>query len=89
MSVQGTMARRVADVRASFSVVAGAHHRDPLSVPALLTELGEGKQLRVAVLADPPGGLTHPGIADAVRSAAQVLAIEAATPAAVPIDPVR
>jgi len=74
MAVQGTMARRVADVRASFRVVAGPHGRDPFSLPVALTELGEGERLRVAVLAEPPGGATHPEIAAAVRSAAEVLA---------------
>ncbi|MEP1124820.1 MAG: amidase [Ilumatobacter sp.] len=73
MAVQGTMARRVADVRASFEVVAGADPRDPTSLPVTLTSLGDGERLRVAVLADPPGGATHPEIAAAVRSAADVL----------------
>lgn len=74
MAVQGTMARRVADVRASFEVVAGADPRDPISLPVSLTELDDGERLRIAVLADPPGGATHPEIAAAVRSAADVLA---------------
>ncbi len=74
MAVQGTMARRVADVRASFQVVAGPDVRDPFSLPVTLTELGDGERLRVAVLAEPPGGATHPEIAAAVRSAADVLA---------------
>ena len=39
MAVQGTMARRVADVRASFQVVAGPDVRDPFSLPVTLTEL--------------------------------------------------
>ncbi len=74
MAVQGTMARRIADVRASFEVVAGPHPRDPHSLPVTLTDLGDGERLRVAVLADPPGGATHPEIAAAVRSAADALA---------------
>ena len=74
MAVQGTMARCVADVRASFEVVAGPHLRDPISAPVSLTSLDEGERLRVAVLATPPGGETHPEIAAAVRSAADVLA---------------
>ena len=68
MAVQGTMARRVADVRASFQVVAGAHPRDPVSLPVTLTSIVEGERLRVAVLAEPPGGATHPEIAAAVRA---------------------
>lgn len=74
MAVQGTMARRVADVRASFEVVAGPDVRDPFSLPVTLTELAPGERLRIAVLAEPPGGATHPEIAAAVRSAADVLA---------------
>lgn len=74
MAVQGTMARRVADVRASLQVVAGPDVRDPFSLPVMLTELADGERLRIAVLAEPPGGATHPEIAAAVRSAADVLA---------------
>ena len=39
MTVEGVMARRVADVRAAFTVMAGQHPRDPLSVPAVFTQL--------------------------------------------------
>ena len=74
MLVEGPMARRVADVRAAFDVLAGAHVRDPLSVPASFTDLGDGELLRIAVVAEPPGGATHPEIAEAVRSAGRVLA---------------
>lgn len=74
MAVEGTMARRIADVRAAFEVVAGAHHRDPVSLPVNLTALGDGERLKIAVLAEPPGGATHPEIAAAVRSAGDALA---------------
>jgi amidase len=74
MAVEGTMARRIADVRASFEVVAGPHLRDPVSLPVSLTQLGDGERLKIAVVADPPGGATHPEIAGAVRSAGAVLA---------------
>jgi amidase len=74
MLVEGTMARRIVDVRASFEVVAGPHLRDPVSLPVQLTSLAEGHRLRVAVLPEPPGGATHPEIATAIRSAADVLA---------------
>lgn len=73
MAVEGTMARRVADVRASLEVVAGPDLRDPCSLPVSLTSLEGGTCLRIAVLAEPPGGATHPDIAAAVRSAADVL----------------
>ncbi len=71
---QGVMARRIADVRAGFSVVAGAHPRDPISVPANLVELKSGEKLRIAVLAEPPGGSTHSEIASTVRRAGDALA---------------
>ncbi|HWL44395.1 MAG TPA: amidase [Ilumatobacter sp.] len=71
MLAEGPMARHVADVRAA---IAGWSPRDPRSVPAVLTDLAPGEQLKVAVMADPPGGATHPEIAAAVRRAADVLA---------------
>ena len=71
---QGVMARTIADVRAGLGVVAGAHPRDPLSVPAVLTDLEPNQRLTIAVMAEPPGGSTHPGVAAVVRSAADALA---------------
>ena len=71
---QGVMARTIADVRAGFAVVAGAHPRDPVSVPATLRDLGDGEKLTIAVMAEPPGGSTHPGVAAVVRRAADALA---------------
>lgn len=73
---QGVMARRVADVRAGFDIVAGPDPRDPVSLPVRLTGLAPGERLTVAVLPNPPGGSTHPGIEAAVRAAADVLADE-------------
>ena len=74
MAVEGVLARRVADLRAGFTAIAGQHPRDPLSVPAVFTDLAPGARPRVAVLAEPPGGSTHPGVAAAVRRAADALA---------------
>src|SRR6516164_6596351 len=74
MAVEGVMARRVADVRAAFTVMAGQHPRDPLSVPAVFTDLDPGERPQVAVLPEPPGGSTHPEVAAAVRRAADALA---------------
>jgi amidase len=74
MAVEGTTARRVADVRAAFQLVAGADPRDHTSLPVHLTALGEGERLRIAIMAEPPGGATHPEIAAATRSAGDVLA---------------
>jgi amidase len=74
MAVEGVLARRVADVRAGFTAIAGQHPRDPLSVPAVFTDLAPGERPAVAVLPEPPGGSTHPGVAAAVRRAAAALA---------------
>lgn len=74
MLVEGPLARHVADVRAALLALAGPHVRDPRSLPVTLTDLGDGERLRIAVLAEPPGGATHPGIAAAVRHAADLLA---------------
>ena len=74
MAVEGVLARRVADVRAGFTVIAGQHPRDPLSVPAVFADLAPGDRPAVAVLPEPPGGSTHPGVAAAVRRAADALA---------------
>ena len=74
MWVEGVMARRIADVRAGFTAIAGQHPRDPLSVSAVFTDLAPGERPAVAVLPEPPGGSTHPGGAAAVRRAADALA---------------
>ncbi len=73
MVVEGPMARRVADVRAGLQIIAGRHWRDPRSVTADLIDASDGERLRIAVLADPPGGSTDPGIADAIRMVADRL----------------
>jgi amidase len=74
MAVEGVMARTVADVRAGLLTVAGPHMRDPLALPVNLTDVHGGRPLRVAVLAEPPGGTTHPEVAAAIRGAADALA---------------
>ncbi len=74
MVVEGPMARHVADVRAGLEILAGQHWRDPRSVSAVLTDAHEGERLRIAVMTDPPGGTTDPGIAGAIRSVADLLA---------------
>jgi amidase len=73
MMVQGPMARTVADVRLALQVLAGAHPRDPWSVTAPLQAARTGA-VRVAVLAQPPGGPCDPRIAAAVARAADALA---------------
>jgi amidase len=74
MLCEGPMARTVADVRVGLEAIAGWSERDPRSVPAVLTDLEHGQTVRVAVMADPPGGRTHPEIAAAVRRAGDLLA---------------
>jgi amidase len=74
MAVEGPMARRVADVRLGLEILAGPDRRDPVSLPVTLTDAEPGARLRIAVLADPPGGTTDPGIASAIRSVADRLA---------------
>jgi amidase len=74
MLVEGVMARTVADVRAGLATVAGPHERDPLALPVRLGDVPADRPLRVAVAATPPGGDTHPGVADAIRRAADALA---------------
>ncbi|MEN9823139.1 MAG: hypothetical protein RLZ04_1565 [Actinomycetota bacterium] len=74
MLADGPMARHVADVRAGLLAIAGQHDRDPRSVPVVLADRSAGRAMRVAVLADPPGGSTHPDVVAAVRRAADALA---------------
>ena len=74
MAVQGVMARTVEDVRRGLSVVAGAHVRDPGSLPVPLDLPRPAAPVRVALLPEPPGGPTDAGVAGVVRHAGDVLA---------------
>lgn len=74
MNAEGPMARRVADVRAALEILAGPDIRDPRSVPAVLTDADDGERLKIAVMAEPPGGTTDAGIATAIRAVADRLA---------------
>src|ERR1700739_184658 len=74
MNVQGAMARRVADVRLGVRILMGAHPRDPWSIDAPFEGPAVPRPLRVAVIAEPPGGSTHPAVAATVRRAAHALA---------------
>lgn len=78
MRVEGVLARHVADVRAGLLAIAGPDVRDPLALPVTLSDRSLGRSLRVAVLADPPGGSTHPGIVAAINATAEVLAAHGA-----------
>ena len=74
MNTQGPMARRVADVRAALQALSGAHPRDPWSVDAPFDGPHSPGRVRVAVVAEPPGGRTDAAVATAVRRAADALA---------------
>lgn len=71
MLSDGPMARRVADVRLGLNLLRGHHPRDPNSMSAVLTEID--RPLKVAVMAEPPGGNTDPRIAGVTRDAASAL----------------
>ena len=71
-AVEGPMARTVEDLRLGLQVLAGAHPRDPWSVPVPLDEPAPGPR-RIAVLADVPGGKTDGRIVEATQRAATAL----------------
>ncbi len=72
MSVQGVLARTVADLRLGLSAMAGPDHRDPWWVPAPLE--GPPVPRRVGVLRGTGGFPTHVSVAAAVDRAAGLLA---------------
>jgi amidase len=72
-TVQGPMARRVADLRAALDVMAGPTWRDPWSVPAPLRGPEPGKPIRVAVVIDPAGLGTARQVQQGVSKAARAL----------------
>jgi amidase len=74
MAVDGPMARTVADVRLGLELLSGPDRRDPGALPVPLAFPDSGGPVRVAVLAEPPGGPTDPGVAAVVRAAAEHLA---------------
>jgi amidase len=73
-TVQGPLARCVADLRAALDVLAGPTWRDPWSVPAPLRGPEPGQPLRVAIVVDPAGPGTAKQVQDGVRKAAEALA---------------
>ena len=72
MLSDGPMARTVKDVRLGLNILKGYHPRDPNSISAELTQLD--RPLKIALMAEPPGGETNPDVAEATRKAAQALA---------------
>ena len=72
-TVEGPMARRIADLRAAFEVLAGPSWRDPWSVPAPLRGPEPAEPIRVALVVDPAGQGTAEQVQDGVRKAANAL----------------
>src|SRR5581483_6452157 len=71
--VEGPMARRVADLRAAFEVMAGPTWRDPWTVPAPLRGPEPARPIRVALVVDPAGQGTAKQVQEGVRKAAGAL----------------
>jgi amidase len=71
--VQGPLARRVADLRVAYEVLAGPSWRDPWSVPAPLRGPEPTWPVRVALVVDPAGQGTAKQVQEGVRKAARAL----------------
>jgi amidase len=73
-TVNGPLARRVADLRVAFEIIAGPTWLDPWTVPAPLRGPGSTTLMRVAVVLDPGGHGTASQVQEGVRKAADALA---------------
>lgn len=73
MSVQGPIARTVADVRLGLEAIAAADPRDPWWSPVPLVLPKPAAPIKVALSIDPGGQGTHPAVADGLRQAAKAL----------------
>jgi amidase len=71
MGVDGPLARRVADLRTAFEVMAGVSWRDPWTVPAPLR--GPAVPMRAAIVLDPGGLGAAPQVQEGIRDAAAAL----------------
>jgi amidase len=74
MSVQGPLARRVADVRLGLGAMAARDPRDPWWAGVPLEGPALARPLRVALTVDPARQGVHRGVAGAVRAAGLALA---------------
>jgi amidase len=74
MSVDGPMARRVADVRVAARALIGADPRDPFAIESPFDGPPLAGPISVALVPEPSGGSTSPSIAAAVRAAGDALA---------------
>jgi amidase len=73
-TVNGPLARRIADLRAALEILAGPSWRDPWSVPAPLIGPRLQRPIRVAMVLDPAGRGTTSQVQDGVHKAASALA---------------
>jgi len=73
MATQGPLTRTVRDARLALSVMARGDARDTRWADAPLIGPPVARPVRVALVADPPGGFTHPTQAAAVRTAGRHL----------------
>ena len=74
MSVQGPLTRTVADARLALAVMAQGDARDPLWVPAPLTQADTGRPLKVALFKHHAAYDADPSVVVALTQAAQWLA---------------
>jgi amidase len=73
MEVEGPMARRVADLKVAFELLAGVDWRDPWTVPAPLRGPDTKRPIRVALVTDPAGLGTARQVQSGLRTAAKAL----------------
>jgi amidase len=71
--VNGPLARRVADLRLAFELIAGPSWRDPWTVPVPLSGPEPAQPIRVALVLDPAGQGTAKQVQDGVRLAGRAL----------------
>lgn len=89
MSVQGPLARSVADARLGLHAMAQRDPRDPWWVPALLEGPPLARPIKVAMIADAFGDGVHPAVKAAIEQAGKWLQqagyiVEPATPPMLP-----
>jgi amidase len=73
MGADGPLARRVADLRAAYEVLAGPTWRDPWTVPVPLRGPEPVKPVRIALVVDPAGRGIDEQVREGVRKAATAL----------------
>jgi amidase len=71
--VNGPLARRIADLRRAFEVIAGPTWQDPWTVPAPLRGPEPARPIKIAVVLDPAGQGTAEQVQGGMRKAADAL----------------